>query len=163
MRKTADRSVSIIDLAFKELFRRRKKIQVNPESRRPVEQFEDKKKIQVDPESRRPVDSSKMITSSKMTTSSKTKKIPILKVEGRSNSSKTTTTPSKSLKTSSKATTLWRVQRGQRVSEKTSFQIRFHFREDCQLWRTFSFGKWRVNVFKHTTWLDLLYKDLYFR
>ena len=36
---------------------------------------------------------------------------------------------------------------------KTSFQIRFHFKEDCVLWRTFSFGKWRVNVFKHTKWL----------
>ena len=34
----------------------------------------------------------------------------------------------------------WRVQRWLRVSEKTSFQI-----------RTFSFGKWRVNVFKATT------------
>ena len=25
--------------------------------------------------------------------------------------------------------------------------------EDCVLWRMFSFGKWRVNAFKHTTWL----------
>ena len=40
--------------------------------------------------------------------------------------------------------------------KKTSFQIRFHFREDCVLWRTFSFGKCRVNVFKPTKGLGLL-------
>ena len=51
------------------------------------------------------------------------------------------TTPSKS----SKTTTSFREDF---ISEKASFQRRLHFREDWVLWRTFSIGKWRVNVFK---------------